>query len=212
LNQPAFATNLGIKTSLGFFQPGNAKEALYTHLGEAEIRLLTVSSHDGTIASELETHPRTAAPEYDAVRYAWGHDKSTTSVVCNGFPLEIGTSLFTALPFVHASRPEPRTRPLWIDAICLNQDNPHEKEIHVPLMHEIYENASRTLVWLGVEGENSDFAMDRIESLTQKMLFVEDPDSLTIEETIINYDLPPPHDQIWEAIKRLLDRSWFFRE
>ncbi|KAF4625963.1 hypothetical protein G7Y89_g12201 [Cudoniella acicularis] len=186
--------------------------SLYERLGGTDLRLLTVSVHDGATTSlELRTYPRTSAPEYDAVSYTWGADISTTSVMCNRVPLEIRTNLFRALPFIHDIRPEPRTRPLWIDAICLNQNNSDEKAIHVPHMNEIYENASRTLVWLGEAAHNSDLAMDNMESLTQKLLTVKNPSSLSIQQRLTNYDLPLLNDQKWEALKVLQLRPWFYR-
>jgi hypothetical protein len=186
--------------------------SLYERLGENDIRLLTVSVHDGATASlELHTYPRTAAPEYDAVSYTWGDDASAASVMCNGVSLEIKTNLFRALPFIHDFRPEPRTRPLWVDAICLNQSDYHEKATHVPHMNEVYENASRTLIWLGEAADNSDLALDNIESLTQKLLTVKNPRSLSVRQRLTNYDLPLPNDQKWEALKVLQLRPWFYR-
>ena len=186
--------------------------SLYERLGETDIRLFTVRVHDGVTASlELHTYPRLLAPEYDAVSYAWGDDTSTTSVMCNGASLKIRTNLFIALPFIHDFRPEPRTRPLWADAICLNQTDPDEKAIHVPRMGEVYENATRTLIWLGEADDNSDLAMDNMESLTQKLLTVKNPSSLSVRQRLTNYELPPPEDQKWEALKALQLRPWVFR-
>lgn len=186
--------------------------SLYAPLGEEDIRLVTVRRDDEAPALlELNMYQRTAAPEYDAVSYSWGDDMSTTPVMCNGVPLHMRTNLFRALPFLRDFRPEPRTRPLWIDAICLNQDDPHEKAIHVPRMNEVYENASRTLIWLGEAGDNSDLAMDSIEGLTQKLLTVKDPNSSGILQRLASHDLPPPGDAKWEAVKALQLRPWFFR-
>jgi hypothetical protein len=185
---------------------------LYERLGENDIRLLTVSVHEGAPASlELHTYPRAAAPEYDAVSYTWGDHTSATSVMCNGVSLEIKTNLFRALPFIHDFRPEPRTRPLWVDAICVNQSDYHEKMIHVPRMGEVYENASRTLIWLGEAADNSDLALDNMESLTQRLLAVKKPSSLSVRQRLTNYDLPLPNDQKWEALKVLQLRPWFYR-
>ena len=186
--------------------------SLYERLSENDIRLLSVTVHNGETASlRIHTYPRTAAPEYDALSYTWGEDASTISVPCNGLSLKIRNNLFKALPFIHDCRPDPKTRALWVDAICLNQGDPKEKAIHVPLMNEVYENASRTLIWLGDADENSDLALDNIESLTQKMLTVENPASLSVQQALTNYGMPPPEDPKWEAIKLLQLRPWFYR-
>lgn len=189
-----------------------AMSFLYKPLAEDEIRLLTVKTRNGaTVSTELHTYPRKAAPPYDAVSYAWGDDTSTTSMTCNGLSLMVRTTLFEALPHIHDSRPDPRTRPLWIDAICLNQNDDHEKAVHVLCMHEIFEIASRTLIWLGKAENDSDLAMDNIESLTQKLLLVKDPESLDVTQLLARNDLPPETDTVWEAIQALGMRSWFFR-
>ncbi|MCJ1408010.1 hypothetical protein MMC19_002083 [Ptychographa xylographoides] len=190
----------------------NFTSSLYSRLAETDIRLLTVNVRDGVAASlELHTYPRAAAPEYDAVSYTWGNDTSTTTLMCNGVSLEIRTNLFKALPFIHDFRPEPRTRPLWIDAICLNQTDHQEKEIHVPGMGEVYENATRTLIWLGEADDHSDLAMDNMEGLTQKLFTVKNPSSLTVRQRLTNHGLPLPEDQKWKALKDLQLRPWVFR-
>lgn len=179
-------------------------ESLYERLGDTDIRLLTVAVHDGAVSSlELRTYPQAAAPEYDALSYTWRNDTSTTSTTCDGLPLDIRTNLFTALPFICDFWPEPRTRPLWIDAICLNQKDNEEKAIQVPRMGDIYGTATRTLIWLGEAADDSDLAMDNIESLAKKMLSVKDPGFLMIRQTLIKHNLPLPDDPIWKALKAL---------
>lgn len=44
--------------------------------------------------------------------------------------------------------------PIWIDAICINQDDTQEKNQQVKQMGEIYRGAERVLVWLGSINEN----------------------------------------------------------
>ena len=38
---------------------------------------------------------------------------------------------------------------IWIDALCINQDDKEEKAIQVPLMGEIFSKAQSVFVWLG---------------------------------------------------------------
>jgi hypothetical protein len=40
-------------------------------------------------------------------------------------------------------------RVLWLDAICINQEDNAEKSIQVPLMRQIYQQASQVCVYLG---------------------------------------------------------------
>jgi len=63
-----------------------------------------------------------------------------------GAQLPIGENLYEAL--VHLRLTEDCT--LWIDAICINQDDPAEKQYQVGPMGFIYHRAERVLVWLGL--------------------------------------------------------------
>lgn len=78
-------------------------------------------------------------------------------------------------------------------------------------MGEVYKNAARTLIWLGEEADDSDMAIDNMESLTKKMLTIENRSSLTITQCLTKYDLPLSDDPIWSAIRVLQMRPWFFR-
>jgi Heterokaryon incompatibility protein (HET) len=40
---------------------------------------------------------------------------------------------------------------VWIDALCINQDDPHEQASQVKLMRSIYKQATTVRIWLGPE-------------------------------------------------------------
>ena len=44
-----------------------------------------------------------------------------------------------------------KSRLLWIDTLCINQDDIAERSDQVKLMADIYRNSKRTLVWIGKE-------------------------------------------------------------
>jgi hypothetical protein len=60
--------------------------------------------------------------------------------------LQVTTNLELALRHL---RRENRARTLWIDALCINQENEDEKMIQIQGMNWIYANASPVVVWLG---------------------------------------------------------------
>ena len=78
--------------------------------------------------------------------------------MCNNSPLQIRTNLCDALNYISEGVALP-IRPLWVDAICLNQDDEDEKAHQIPQMGRIYQSASRTLIWLGNEADNSSYAL-----------------------------------------------------
>ncbi|KAK3364200.1 heterokaryon incompatibility, partial [Lasiosphaeria hispida] len=61
-------------------------------------------------------------------------------------PCLIGGNLYTALL---ALRHRDKPRYLWVDAICINQSDIAEKNVHMPQMHLVYQRAARVVVWLG---------------------------------------------------------------
>ncbi|KAK3947361.1 heterokaryon incompatibility protein-domain-containing protein [Pseudoneurospora amorphoporcata] len=53
-------------------------------------------------------------------------------------------------------------RTIWIDAICINQDDKEEKGYQVQSIAKIYAKANRVIVWLGKEVAGSDQALKEI--------------------------------------------------
>ncbi|KAM5356791.1 hypothetical protein ACJ41O_003437 [Fusarium nematophilum] len=54
--------------------------------------------------------------------------------------------------------------PLWVDAICINQDDKKEKAKQVPNMHQIYSTAKEVLLWLGTMPIPPDFLKPWIDN------------------------------------------------
>jgi hypothetical protein len=48
---------------------------------------------------------------------------------------------------------------MWVDAVCIDQENDQEKEHQIQLMAKIYGQASRVIVWLGEAADDSDQAV-----------------------------------------------------
>jgi len=92
------------------------------------------------------------APEYEAISYVWGDCTNPVFVICDtqGGMLRVPPNLKAALlRFRIADKP----RTLWMDSICINQDDLTERSNHVRLMGPIYKKASTVLIWLGEEDE-----------------------------------------------------------
>ncbi|KAH8725530.1 heterokaryon incompatibility protein-domain-containing protein [Phaeosphaeriaceae sp. PMI808] len=87
--------------------------------------------------------------EYDALSYVWGATKDTYPIVCNEQSLRVHENLYSALPFLALRTGKMTVRPLWVDAICLNQGDEDEKEVQIRLMNIIYRKAKQVWVWLG---------------------------------------------------------------
>ncbi|EME78526.1 uncharacterized protein MYCFIDRAFT_36749, partial [Pseudocercospora fijiensis CIRAD86] len=145
----------------------------------------------GSLAFRLE-HIRLTdhvVPFYDAVSYSWGGDKEDrTQVVLDGLPFWIPTKAEQALRAVCLEHGHPR---LWLDAVCIDQEEAREKSLQVAMMGEIYSKARRVLIWLGEDRGDTDPAIRSIRKLLEG-----------IEQKL------PAH---WNSIYSLFSRKWFTR-
>ncbi|CAN9255857.1 unnamed protein product [Alternaria alternata] len=83
---------------------------------------------------------------YDALSYAWGTAVPSMKCVCDGNTILLRDNLDSALKFLR----EPQdARYVWIDFLCINQDDLVEKAVQIPRMKNIYSKASTVIAWLG---------------------------------------------------------------
>ena len=105
-------------------------------------------------------------PKYHALSYAWGDPSITAPIFLDDVEVQVTTNLEAALRQIRISCNGAKMQ-LWIDAICINQNDPVERSQQVQLMGEIYTAATSALVWLGAEHDNSTLALEKIQKLVQ---------------------------------------------
>jgi len=105
-------------------------------------------------------------PEYECLSYCWGLSTDKVPVVCNEATLHITPSLESAL---HYLRDENDPRTIWIDQIAINQEDTEERTQQVRIMRTIYENAVRTIAWLGEPTADSDLAIEYCKRVLSTM-------------------------------------------
>jgi hypothetical protein len=78
---------------------------------------------------------------YEALSCCWGTDPASMSIQLSNYDDEEEVVRFDVRPNLHAAlcafRLEDETQTLWIDAICINQENNLEKNTQLPLMRRI---------------------------------------------------------------------------
>lgn len=92
-------------------------------------------------------------------------------------------------------------RILWVDAVCINQDDDGEKGLQVQSMGEIYASANGVVVWLGEAADDSDNAFEELGEAArapQEFLNLGEPD----EKAIIAVLKRPWFERIWVSGKQ----------
>jgi hypothetical protein len=137
---------------------------------EPEIRLIRVRgrNHSYTdIGYSLDCelfHVRIEElPPYKCLSYTWGSASDRVySILVNGQDFKVRKNLWRALKRLQLENEELL---IWIDAICINQQDNHERSEQVKMMRKIYETADETYVWLGPHRYDSHLAMELLRDL-----------------------------------------------
>lgn len=162
--------------------------------------------------------------QYDALSYTWGSSEQADSAVVHHPQddpadssqvslLKITRNLSDALRHL---RHEQHTRTLWVDAICINQEDESEKYIQIRQMDSIYRRAHRVVIFLGPAGEGSQLALSTLSYLGAQVSFESTgkrcPSTNAVQKDWyrMRHDLGWD-DATWTAILHLLRRSWFSR-
>ncbi len=119
----------------------------------------TTNHFDQPIYCKLQTVSLSSQPAYKALSYAWGpEDQERSDIYIKEAALSITISLDVALK--HLRHKQETSLLIWIDQICIMQQNYPERDAQVRIMARIYSGAEQVLVWLGAAGQDSDDLMD----------------------------------------------------
>jgi Heterokaryon incompatibility protein (HET) len=88
-----------------------------------------------------------------AVSHVWGSDDRTFKILVNGQSYFVTPQLWQ---FLLLAAERVSDKPLWIDAICIDQGNVAEKETQLPLMGLIFSKTQKLIAWLHspIDGEH----------------------------------------------------------
>jgi hypothetical protein len=142
-------------------QPLERNPSLYEPLltSSHQLRLLILqpcTNHGEAIRCNLFKTSFDYELKYEALSYTWGEPVNEAEIIVNSITLPVRKNLWEALCNLRGARP----RTLWIDAVCINQDDIPERNDQVQMMRQIYERAQRVTVWLGPESESSSLAFN----------------------------------------------------
>ena len=166
---------------------------------------------------------------YTSVSYAWGPTYEDGShlndyIICDGRKLRVTASLKQALRRIRqlAFRQVFRSRPkstqqleylddislkrLWVDAICINQEDVQERSSQVQMMGRIFSICRTLIIWLG-EPDEGRLGVDQCKLLRDQVS--EERVSQYIRST--TQRLKAVHHDNLSVLQSILARSWFHR-
>ncbi|KAK7702884.1 hypothetical protein SLS64_009495 [Diaporthe eres] len=171
-------------------------------------------------------------PLYEALSYVWGSNENPQYIQvankssdaspesCPGSSyhgtarLPVTQNLAVALRHMRLVD-EPRV--MWIDAICINQQDNAEKGLQVAKMGDVYSKASRVVVWLGPAQNDSHVAMEVMRYLGSQIEVNWDDDAMVSAPGASDLTVSkrgvvlPVKGELWRPIFDLLSRPWFDR-
>ncbi|KAM0811766.1 putative Heterokaryon incompatibility domain-containing protein [Seiridium cardinale] len=212
--------------------PSQNPSAVYRTLEKdtKEIRLITLLSGDGDEPVRCQLGYAHLAAEslhkYECLSYCWGNTMDIMKI-CLGVndraedndeqpkyqDFLITKNLHSALR--HLRFQDGRERTLWVDAICINQDDMVERGEQVSMMRQIYARASNVVIWLGeADGDSKAFLRAALEIAHQHA----DGDAARFKGLSLDHRLDELHCPIkpiyddWGSLDLLfLGREWFRR-
>jgi hypothetical protein len=150
---------------------------VYQNIAADEFRVVVLhpaQNFNDDIELHLQTRKRSDDKFYEAVSYTWGKDETTSNLLVHddnfaavhlhGQNICVRMSRYYHLrdhanatikvrsnvaSMLHYLRYKWLPRYLWIDAMCINQNDMVEKGRQVSQMGDIYRKSGRTLIWLG---------------------------------------------------------------
>ncbi|KPI35489.1 uncharacterized protein AB675_10958 [Cyphellophora attinorum] len=167
----------------------------------------------GDASSGTSAHPDSESDRFEwgdfaALSYVWGDPAAQEIIMVDGQPTKIQKSLACAFRYLRMKQPIQDGLKLWVDVLCINQNDPIERNEHVLRMGSIYQQAKQVLYWLGDADEASNHALDLISRVaTEWRKNAQDRWQFSLRE--LRPDLC--RSQGWLSILKFMRRSFWRR-
>lgn len=150
---------------------------------------------------------------FDAISWCWGDTSAVNRkrISIEGHELSVSANAYEVLIELCIAKQKKR---IWIDAVCINQDNKGERSQQVAMMDIIYKRAATTLVWLGKDSGIARKAMEMINKIAEwrQVRLPEASHPLQYGRFWDEKTTDPfPLDTDWDAISSLFSATWFTR-
>lgn len=173
------------------------------------IRILWIHPASSTdkVVCTLEVANLDVHPAYLALSYTWGDPSSVKSIECNSVSSTVTENLFAALV---RFRDRKERVAIWVDQLCINQNDLAERAQQVRIMGQVYVRASWVWIWLGEETDDSLLAMSLVRRLSP--LLGSTPQRSLVTRELRELGLTRQQAATdFDALAALYRRRWFER-
>ena len=174
------------------------------NLQSKQIRLLEIQQgvFSDEILCSLSTAVLAEKPQYDALSYVWGENHAKKPIIVDGIPVRVTENLDAAIR--HLRRLD-KSMLIWIDALCINQENTPERNCQVAMMGDIYRGAQEVFAWLGNLDAETGKVLSMVEGFGSDVMLHWDPAfPAAISEDMVSASQ-------FMGLCRLLSRPWWTR-
>ncbi|KIW00453.1 uncharacterized protein PV09_07978 [Verruconis gallopava] len=192
---------------------------VYRPLKAEEFRLLVLNPgfSDEPIECFLEHYPVNGSKPFKALSYVWGTAMHNEPIRVDGFEFSVTENLYA---FLKEFRKEYDAEILWIDAICIDQQNIPERNAQIRQMKRVYEGADSVVIWLGNEVSTTKEAFEHLSHIydsfwLQTVVKHNRPgaqlSAITSEQVSLLFAGPSGSARAWDGIEDIFKRPWWSR-
>jgi len=147
------------------FYKANVYQPLDPETGDFRVLEILPGSNDDVVQCNLIKSFE--GIEYEALSYRAGNPADVKEILVDGHPFNAFATLFGALVRL---RDPSESRIVWIDQICINQNDVVERNHQVQKMRGVYQNAQRVIAWLGPLCDDGELAIDAVHRIHKEYL------------------------------------------
>lgn len=182
-------------------------------------RFEDVSKGCNSIKISLHTADLNESPSFTALSYVWSDHRPklhqsldparaqrSFRIACNEHSVRVTYNLLQALQQLRTNSLGNLSEYIWIDQICINQEDLSERSAQVSIMGDVYKSAQRVVAWLGVHDRYTDNALGLLGKFAEIPKEQYSDPAYDVSSLILN--IP---SESWEALSALLSRPYFIR-
>lgn len=145
--------------------------------------------------------------DFVTLSYTWGEPDQTETIILNDVQVRVGRNLAHGLRVFRRLGYFSQNYMLWVDAVCINQDDDRERGVQVGMMRDLYAGSWTTVTFLGRASEESGKAIELLKTLARSR------QERRCEKLKNKLQGDPGHlgNGRWLALQHLLQRPYWSR-